>query len=225
MSFRRFLPFWGEDNVRCPYCNSLPRQRFQALLFRKGILSIGSHSSVLHFAPEFSLSRVIRGLTSDYRSADSLASFIPGICCLPDTIIDIQNMSFESAMFDFIICNHVLEHVLDDGQALCELYRCLKPDGCTIVTVPLSAEPTATLQEGWVNTPLLRFKLYGSEDHLRLYGHDIAARFRSAGFQVRILKPSDILNDDEISRNVLESNEVHFLLTKQGNTSGAKLVN
>ena len=42
----------------------------------------------------------------------------------------------KSDSFDFILCNHVLEHVPNDYKALKELYRILKHSGLAIITVP-----------------------------------------------------------------------------------------
>jgi 2-polyprenyl-3-methyl-5-hydroxy-6-metoxy-1,4-benzoquinol methylase len=47
--------------------------------------------------------------------------------------MDITDIGFPEASFDVIICNHVLEHVLDDAKAMSELYRTLKPGGWAIL--------------------------------------------------------------------------------------------
>ncbi len=45
-------------------------------------------------------------------------------------------MPFRSAIFDVVICTDVLEHIVDDVAAMCELARVLKPAGTLILTVP-----------------------------------------------------------------------------------------
>ncbi|MDX1615576.1 MAG: methyltransferase domain-containing protein [Candidatus Promineifilaceae bacterium] len=40
-----------------------------------------------------------------------------------------ERLPFASASFDFILSNEVIEHVDDDGQALAEMIRALKPGG------------------------------------------------------------------------------------------------
>ena len=56
---------------------------------------------------------------------------------------DIENMPFEDAYFDKIICAEVLEHVFDKDVAMKELLRILKSDGILLITVPnLNADAT-----------------------------------------------------------------------------------
>ena len=43
-------------------------------------------------------------------------------------MLDIEKLDVADASYDVIVCNHVLEHV-DDGKALAELYRILRPGG------------------------------------------------------------------------------------------------
>ena len=46
---------------------------------------------------------------------------------LDDIKIDITYIKFKNNYFDFIICNHVLEHIKDDQKAMRELFRVLRP--------------------------------------------------------------------------------------------------
>jgi len=78
---------------------------------------------VLHIAPEQAFYKRFRQqpnleyITSDLYSP--LADVKADICALP----------FEDEQFDVILCNHVLEHIPDDTQAMRELYRVLKKGG------------------------------------------------------------------------------------------------
>ena len=47
-------------------------------------------------------------------------------------------MQFEDESFDYIIMNHVLEHIMDEQAALYELKRCLKDTGILILSFPVS---------------------------------------------------------------------------------------
>ncbi len=49
---------------------------------------------------------------------------------------DIQNLSFSDDSYDYILCNHVIEHVPNDELAFRELSRILKPRGKAIITIP-----------------------------------------------------------------------------------------
>lgn len=48
---------------------------------------------------------------------------------------------YDDACFDAIVCTEVLEHIVDDGRAVAELARVLKPGGHLIASVPLRPAP------------------------------------------------------------------------------------
>lgn len=48
----------------------------------------------------------------------------------------LEDAAFHSDMFDVVVVNHVLEHVLDPGALLREIRRIVKPDGLVVVGVP-----------------------------------------------------------------------------------------
>lgn len=50
--------------------------------------------------------------------------------------IDLVETGLRSNLFDVIICNHVLEHISQDGKAMDELLRNLKLDGWALLQVP-----------------------------------------------------------------------------------------
>ena len=47
-----------------------------------------------------------------------------------------SSIPFKDGSFDIIICNHVLEHVPDQGKLINEIYRLLKKDGICYITSP-----------------------------------------------------------------------------------------
>src|SRR5258707_15185241 len=82
--------------------------------------------SLLHFAPEPGIERLLRPQIRRYVSAD----IDPGVA---DVAVDITDMQFDDGTFDAAICSHVLEHVPDDAAAVSELYRVLRPGGWALV--------------------------------------------------------------------------------------------
>src|SRR5205085_678770 len=86
---------------------------------------------------------------------------------------------------DMFLCSHVLEHVSEDHKALRELYRILKDDGFGVVLVPLVSNVEETHEDPAIDTPELRWKYYGLDDHVRQYGkRDFVNRLTGAGFRV-----------------------------------------
>ncbi|MDO8515572.1 MAG: methyltransferase domain-containing protein [bacterium] len=53
-----------------------------------------------------------------------------------DVVGDIQKLPFKENNFDTIICTQVLEHVKKPWLAVKEMYRVIKPNGYSLVTVP-----------------------------------------------------------------------------------------
>ena len=49
---------------------------------------------------------------------------------------DICNLPFQTNAFDLVICSEVLEHIPNDGAAMAELVRVLKPGHDLVVSVP-----------------------------------------------------------------------------------------
>jgi ubiquinone/menaquinone biosynthesis C-methylase UbiE len=96
--------------------------------------------------------------------------------------VDITNIPFGENTVDVILCSHVLEHILDDQQAMSELYRILKPGRWALILVPFDAERAETFEDSSVVDPKERTRLFGQFDHVRLYGRDFMDRLEHAGF-------------------------------------------
>lgn len=172
------------DRFSCPKCGSHDRERHLMLYFEKlGIWEKFNGARILHFAPEPRLSEKISACQpANYILADlyPTASNIQKI--------DIHNIPFEADFFDLVICNHVLEHVADDQKALTEICRVLKKGGLAILQTPYSAKLKTTFSDPGIDTDDLRLKIYGQEDHVRLFGADIVSRFESCGLTSRLAR-------------------------------------
>jgi SAM-dependent methyltransferase len=173
------------------HCGALERHRLVWLFLEKktdlldGALE-GSAKQVLHVAPEVCFEPRLRSrLGSGYLTAD-LAD--------PRAMLklDITDIPYSDGSFDVIYCSHVLEHVLDDRQAMREFFRVLKDDGWAILLVPVLA--AETVEDPSAVRPEDRLRLYGQEDHVRLYGLDYGDRLREAGFDVQVIGVADLVD-------------------------------
>jgi predicted SAM-dependent methyltransferase len=108
-----------------------------------------------------------------------------------DLRIDIQNTHLKSDTYDFIACNHVLEHVPDFKKALKELCRILKPDGILEITVPLDCHLDATYENFSIINPEERKKYFGQIDHCRIFGIDFNQYLLECGFNIKIINGDD----------------------------------
>ncbi|WGF87681.1 class I SAM-dependent methyltransferase [Marinivivus vitaminiproducens] len=173
----------------CPVCWSHCRTRLVRAYLEREVRLGSRPMSVLHFAPEAGIAEFVRaapGVTYDPVDLDpSRYVQVPGTRRADVTAIDRPNDSY-----DLVICNHVLEHVPDDGLAMREILRVLKPGvGMAMLQVPLSARLDRTIEDPSVSDVAERERRFGQFDHIRLYGADYTDRLASAGFTVDVVDP------------------------------------
>lgn len=179
----RFEPFGNARSFRhdaqCPVCHSLERHRAAFLLLRD---RIARGQKVLHFAPEPIVIPWLVSLSSEYLNADL---YHPAMRTMDITAIDLPDQSRT-----LIWCSHVLEHIPDDRKALSEMFRVLEPGGLMVLQVPISGE--STYEDDSVTTDNDRLEKFLQEDHVRLYGRDLALRIRATGFECEVLSTSSL---------------------------------
>ncbi|MGF1571717.1 MAG: class I SAM-dependent methyltransferase [Sumerlaeia bacterium] len=196
----KFLAFNGRKNALCPNCKSLERHRALILHLNKLSRDLALSSfdietgetkacSVLHFAPEQGLSqhKVFRNF--QYFSSDpspkmgAMFQWFLG----DDPLTEVPDNRFQ-----LIICSHVLEHVEKDSEAMKTLYRILAPGGYLLVMVPLSRSSDEIFEDPNVKTPEDRLRVYGQDDHVRLYSKKgMKERLSAAGFDVSMIEPNN----------------------------------
>lgn len=193
--FRTFLPYNQRLNARCPRCGALERHRLYALFLKENVHLLQRDSTVLHFAPTPILEKQFAKLANwNYITTDFLT---PNV----QLKMDIMNISFDDDTFDLVICNHVMEHITDDMKAFRELHRIIRPDdGVALIQVPLDQTRQATFEDPAVTSPEERFRLFGQDDHVRVYGHDFVDRLKQAGFSVRTFDYKSILSSTDMFR-------------------------
>ena len=222
--FLRFLPGGSKDlffekwhiigggyreNYICPKCGSIDRERWlKYVLNHEKILEKGGR--LLHFAPEGSISQLIKTYTGriDYYSCDIVPS--RAMHCM-----DITNLLFGDAVFDIVICNHVLEHIIDEKRAVEEIKRVMRNDGTFIFSFPICTDKL-TFEDTSITNPDDRRTYYGQEDHVRLYGSDFKERFEKYGFDISIFTPYQEMDDDEIEKNGFIKDDVILIAKKRG---------
>jgi len=128
--------------------------------------------------------------------------------------MDLVHTPFKDNSFDVIICSHVLEHILDDGAAMRELWRVLKPGGLGFLQSPLDSSRAATFEDPQCLTPEDRARTFGQADHVRIYGLDYKDRLEKAGFAVRVDEYAKTLAPDIIDHYGLISEENLYICTK-----------
>ncbi|GAK76898.1 glycosyltransferase [Nonlabens ulvanivorans] len=133
---------------------------------------------------------------------------------LADVKADICNLPFEDNSYDFILCNHVLEHIPDDETAMKELYRVLKPGGKAILQIPLENDRDVTFEDDSITDKEERARIFGQYDHVRVYGMDYFDRLRFIGFDVNAVDYTAHLSTDEVDKYRLAKGELIPVVTK-----------
>jgi SAM-dependent methyltransferase len=119
----------------CPNCDSYERHRLQYVALARALQGRDLRGmKVLHFAPEKCLRPFFASVDS-YETADLFE---------PDVThkVDIRHLPFQNASYDLVFASHVLEHIKEDGDAIREVRRILKPKGMAILPVPVVCEMT-----------------------------------------------------------------------------------
>lgn len=173
------------NKYHCPKCGASDRTRFYTMYIDKYVLNKRDKClKLLHFSPERQLLEKLKNLKNiEYYSADISSKAV-------DYNIDITDMKeINAETFDCFICSHVLEHVEDDKKALNELFRILKRGGWGILMVPISKKLKETIEDPTITDTAERWRLFGQDDHVRLYERSgFIERIKNAGFEVELKK-------------------------------------
>ena len=209
--FRRFLPMNKRDDVRCPKCESLERQRSLWLYLKNKTNILTGSQKVLHFAP-VGPERIIRNNLEAmpgivYVGADLKSPEAP-------VKMDITNIKYPDNYFDVILCVHVLEHVIDDLKAMKELFRVLKPNGWAIILAPIDASLEKTLEETDLTDPKKQTEKFGMPGHIRIYGKDYKEKLEKAGFNVRVDTYIRDLGSEKLKKYGLNIDDDMYYCTK-----------
>lgn len=209
-SYRKFLPYGYQKqrpNVLSPGTLSLERHRLLWLYFDRETDFFDRAADVFHIAPEqafvkrFRLLNLRSYITSDLHSP------------LADVQADICNLPFSDQQFDWVVCNHVLEHIPNDKIAMQEIYRVLKPGGTAILQVPLRLDQD-TFEDDRITDSKERAQVFGQYDHVRIYGKDYQNRLEQVGFKVKMLAYAEQLTSEEQKRYAVPANEIIPVCTK-----------
>ncbi|MDN5215908.1 methyltransferase domain-containing protein [Fulvivirgaceae bacterium BMA12] len=211
-SYRKFLPY-GRVNPRpnalCPDSLSLERHRLIWLFLKEQTNFFSEKLKVLHIAPEQCFMEKFEDLHGENYITGDIES------PLAKVKMDIHEIPFEENTFDVAMCNHVMEHVNDDIKAMSEIQRVLKPGGWAIIQVPFFPPLANTTYEDFsITDPTEREKVFGQDDHVRLYGKDYAMRLAKAGFKVREDDYVKRIGAEKVRKYALPKDEIIYFCEK-----------
>lgn len=206
--FRKFLPYGRinpRSNALCPGCLSLERHRLIWLYLQQKTSFFDQPQRILHIAPEACfINRFKKIHGKEYVTADIESP-------LADVKMDIHQIPFDNNTFDVVLCNHVLEHVRDDIQAMKEIQRVLKPGGYAILQIPFFLPvPEKTFEDNTITDPGERERIFGQDDHVRKYGKDYPQRIERAGLKAIEDKFVNELSDETVLKYGLPHGEIIY---------------
>jgi len=141
---------------RCESCGSLERHRIVREVYDGIPVGVLENARALQFAddPAAPRERFKSFEISNYGHENSL---------------DLASIDRPTGSYDWVIANHVLEHVQDDSAAMLEMRRIITSDGVIQLTVP---SPSSALETwGLSNSDPAGFK------HWHGYGSDLPQHF------------------------------------------------
>ena len=204
-SYRKFLPYGYQkirENALCPGTLSLERHSLLWLFLERETKFFEKASKVLHIAPEQPLYKKFKQFKHwEYKTCDLNSP-------LAEIKADICNLPFENNSYDLVLCNHVLEHVLNDKLAIRELFRVLKKGGVLIAQVPLDLNRKMTFEDPSIIDKAERKKVFGQYDHVRIYGKDYFDLLDSAGFESHCISFTEKLSKHEIKKFSLQTDHI-----------------
>ncbi len=194
--------------VVCPVCGALDRERWLKYVLQNFTsLFSACKCTVLHIAPEPVVYRLLRGNDlCDYYTGDI---FISGRA---QHKIDLTDIQFKDEFFDYIIVNHVFEHIVNIEKAFCEIKRVLKSSGKLITSFPICTDMKTI--EDYSLTEDERLVRFGQRDHVRLFGNDYREYIESYGFRTEILSPQNILSSNLIQTYGLIADDIILICSK-----------
>ncbi len=210
--FRKLLPYgYGKktsENRLCPKCLSLERHRLLWLYFKNRSDLFIKPQKMLHIAPEQCfLKRFKKIKTLDYTTGDLESP-------IADIHFDIRDIPLEDNLYDFVMCNHVMEHIDDEQKAIKEILRILKPGGKAILQVPLDYSREKTFEDPSITGRKEREEIFGQYDHLRVYGRDYNKRLEMAGFKVDVNNFVNSFSAEQRNKYRLMENEMIYIAYK-----------
>lgn len=193
---------------QCPFCLANDRLRFTIEVLRAYTTVIQKPCDVLEIAP---IEGMRLWLSQNAQCRYVSGDIVPGRA---QRVLDVTDIDFPDESFDFIVCCHVLEHIEREERAVSEMRRVLKPGGCLLLSFPVAQTRRETFEDASVTDAKDRLRLFGQEDHVRLYGMDAERRLAAYGLDVREIRADRDL-PSLVAKYALIREDVNYLCWKR----------
>lgn len=134
-------PIWRES-ATCPKCGCNSRMRYMI----DRVIRQGTDKQVYLYERVTSTYRALDKILINLTGSEYLGNNIEGGTIIDGVMHqDAMQLSFADESFDVMVSNDVFEHVADFHKAFSEAWRCLKPGGKLIFSVPICTIITDTV--------------------------------------------------------------------------------
>lgn len=186
--------------IECPQCNSHSRHRY-LYAWLNGSYSLKSKNGfALIFAPEKAFDSCWKQESTHLHAYKVDIEAARGV----DLLADLQRLPFGEDSIDFIWCHHILTQIPDDGAAIEELSRVLRPQTGELIISVATVPDSATREFGHANKELIGL--------WRLYGQDFTEKLKAGGLDVECVKFK--VSAEENKRYGINTEENFYICTK-----------
>ena len=195
------------ENFGCMYCQCNDRERHLKMYFDKlDLWRLLKGGKVLHFAPEKRLRfKIIENEPFLYVETDLNQGRARTLRA------DAAKLPFADSSFDFLMANHILEHIPEYIYVLKEFYRVLKPGAVAVLQTPVSDLLNNNFYDKNINTDALRRIFYGQEDHVICFSKiEFYEILEKVGFELEAISHDEV--SDAIAANYFGVNRAEDLM-------------
>lgn len=136
---------WLRDEYVCLHCDSVPRARALMLVLQCSCPNWRSQD-IYESSPAAALSAKLAKDGGTYTWSHFLPSQTLGSVADNIRSENLECLTFDDELFDIVVTQDVLEHVVRPELAFREIARVLRPGGHHVFTVPLYKRPTTLVR-------------------------------------------------------------------------------
>ena len=127
-----------------------------------------------------------------------------------------EKLNFPNNNFDKYTISFCLRNITKYKKSIKEAYRVLKPGGWAILQIPFFYPlKEKTFEDFSITDPKERERVFGQDDHVRMYGKDYPDRIRKSGLKVIEENFVKTLSKEEIKKHALPEDEIIYRCEKK----------
>jgi Methyltransferase domain len=158
---------WFRSDLKCQSCNSIPRER--ALLSVLMTLRPNWRTLAIHESSPSARGASLRlrhdcpgYIATQYDTSLAFGTVHPEFGYRSE---DLAAQTFPDSKFDVVVTQDVFEHLFSPASAISEIARTLKPDGISVMTVPIVRKDQPSARRAVMNNGVVEHLLLPPQYH------------------------------------------------------------